>query len=355
MAEPPTLTQMAINVANMDFVRRVTPHPQVASPLQQLIVEDQQAKEDPGGDEIEDLDAEVLLNADALEDGEPVMLDFKGQGELPSMPPPPLRNLRMPPTLQQSPPASVQLSTSAIDPVQQLVQVLLTISQNMAVPPPNPPTTSQSRIRAPDTFDGSNPEDLRAFLLQCQITFNSYPRQYSMDATKVFFAISYLKKMALECFEQGVLEDNPSLTPAWRNSWTKFAKELSTHFGLANPVGSAKIELQQLTMASNTRLPEYLVHFNTLASRVRWGEQALRFQFYDGLPERLKDRLLMLGKPDSLCELVLVTQRYDNLYWERQEEQKLVCHRDNKLPMNANPRGPNSANPPATRVNERIL
>src|SRR5258708_6574658 len=142
MAEPPTLTQMAINVANMDFVRRVTPHPQVASPLQQLIVEDQQAKEDPGGDEIEDLDAEVLLNADALEDGEPVMLDFKGQGELPSMPPPPLRNLRMPPTLQQSPPASVQLSTSAIDPVQQLVQVLLTISQNMAVPPPNPPTTA---------------------------------------------------------------------------------------------------------------------------------------------------------------------------------------------------------------------
>ena len=64
-----------------------------------------------------------------------------------------------------------------------------------------------------------------------------------MDATKVFFAISYLKKMALEWFEQGILEDDPSLTPAWCNSWTEFAKELRTHFGLANPVGSAKIEL----------------------------------------------------------------------------------------------------------------
>src|SRR5258707_13033997 len=92
----------------------------------------------------------------------------------------------------------------------------------------------------------------------------------------------------------------------------------------------------------------YLVRFNTLASCVGWGEQALHFQFYNGLPERLKDRLSMLGKPDSLCELVLVTQRYDNLYWERQEERKLACQRDNKLLMNVNPWGPNSANPPAT-------
>src|SRR5258707_14481406 len=63
----------------------------------------------------------------------------------------------------------------------------------------------------------------------------------------------------------------------------------------------------------------------------------------------------MLGKPDSLCELVLVTQRYNNLYWERQEEWKLAHQRDNKPLMNANLQGPNSANPPATQVNECIL
>src|SRR5260221_283540 len=159
-AEPSTLAQMAINMANMDFVRRVTPHPQVASPLQQLIAEDQQAKGDPGDNEIEGLDAKVLLNANALEDGEAVMLDFEGHGEMPSSHPPPSRNSHTPPTLQQSPPVSAQPSTSAIDPVQQLVQALLTIGQNMAVPPPTPPTTTQSRVRAPDTFDGSNPEDL---------------------------------------------------------------------------------------------------------------------------------------------------------------------------------------------------
>src|SRR5260221_5556293 len=179
-------------MANMVFVQRVPPHAQAASRLQQLIGEEQQAKGDPGDDEIEGLDAEVLLNADTLEDGEPVTLDFEGQAEMPSSHPPPSCNSRTPPTLRQSPPVSAQPSTSTIDPVQQLVQALLTIGQNTAAPPPNPPTTSQSRVRAPDMFDASNPEDLRAFLLQCQITFNSYPQQYSTNATTVFLTISYL-------------------------------------------------------------------------------------------------------------------------------------------------------------------
>ena len=50
-------------------------------------------------------------------------------------------------------------------------------------------------------------------MLQCQITFNSYLQQYSTDTTKVFFAISYLKKMVLEWFEQGILEDDQNITP----------------------------------------------------------------------------------------------------------------------------------------------
>ncbi len=108
-------------------------------------------------------------------------------------------------------------------------------------------------------------------------------------------------------------------------------------------------------MASNTKLSEYLVRFNTLASRVGWGEQALHFQFYDGLPECLKDQLAMLGKPDSLHDLVLVTQRYDNLYWERQEECKLAHQWDNKLMTYANSQGPNTSNPPSTQTNDHVL
>src|SRR5260221_3709096 len=90
------------------------------------------------------------------------------------------------------------------------------------------------------------------------------------------------------------------------------------------------------------RIPSVI---HTLASRVGWGEQALCFQFYDGLPERLKDWLAMLGKPDLLHNLVLVTQWYNNLYWERQEEGKLAHQWHNKPMMNANLWGPNTSNP----------
>ena len=131
----------------------------------------------------------------------------------------------------------------------------------------------------------SNPEDLWAFLLQCQIMFNAHPQNFTSESAKVFFAISYLKKSALEWFKQGILEDDLTQAPEWRSSWTEFVKELWTHFRPTNPIGTAEAELQHLTMASGACLSKYLVRFNTLASRVEWGDVALCFQFYDGLPD----------------------------------------------------------------------
>src|SRR5260221_7474513 len=123
-------------MANTDFVWRAMPHLQMASPLQQRIVEEPQAKEDPMEDEIEGLDAEVLLNADPLEEGEQAAVDLK---EPQTAHPPPSQTSHTPLTLQQTPLPSTQVSMSTINPVQQLVQVLLAISQNMAAPPPPPP------------------------------------------------------------------------------------------------------------------------------------------------------------------------------------------------------------------------
>ena len=61
-----------------------------------------------------------------------------------------------------------------------------------------------------------------------------------------------------------------------------------------------------------------------------WGKAALCFQFYDSLPNHLKDCLGLLGKPNLLWGLVCTTQHYDNLYWERQDEQRLARARDNR-------------------------
>src|SRR5258708_13450759 len=178
--------QQAINMANADFIQRAMPHLQMASPLQRRIGEEPQAKEDPMEDEIEGLDTEVLLNTNPLEEGEQAAVDLE---EPQTAHPPPSWTSHTPLTLQQTLPPSMQASMSAIDLVQQLVQALLAIGQNMAAPaPPNPPPPSQSHVRAPDTFDGSNPEDLQAFILQCQLTSNPYLTHHFTPPTKIFSA-----------------------------------------------------------------------------------------------------------------------------------------------------------------------
>ena len=179
--------------------------------------------------------------------------------------------------------------TNADKMVQHLLHALVTLGQSMPQnPPPQVPAPvplTQTHTHAPNMFNGSNPEDLQAFLLQCQIMFNAHPQNFTSESAKVFFTISYLKKLALEWFEQGILEDEQTQALEWRSSWTEFVKELRTYFRPANPTGTAEAELRHLTMTSGACLSEYLVRFNMLASRVEWGDAVLCFQFYDGLPE----------------------------------------------------------------------
>src|SRR5258706_8529167 len=175
-----------------------------------------------------------------------------------------------------SAPISRTSPTDSREILQQLVQVLMLLGHAPpASTPPAPPSTPATRIRSPDTFDGSNLDDLQPFLLQCQLTFNSYPQHYASSSSKVFFVISYLKKCVLEWFKIRVMEINPRLALAWHSSWPEFISEIHTHFGPSNPTGTAEIELHHLSMHSDSCISEYLVQFNMLASRVLWGDVAL--------------------------------------------------------------------------------
>src|SRR6266481_9220171 len=195
-----------------------------------------------------------------------------------------------------SAPVSRTSPTDSGEILQQLVQALSLLGQAPPTStPPTPSPTPTTHIRSPDAFDRSNLDDLQPFLLQCQLAFNSYPQHYASDSSKVFFAISYLKKSMLEWFKIGVMESDPRLAPTWCASWPEFLSEICTHFGPSNPTGTAEIKLHHLSMQYDSRISEYLVRFNTLASRVYWGDAALQFQFYDGLPERLKEKVAILG------------------------------------------------------------
>jgi hypothetical protein len=62
----------------------------------------------------------------------------------------------------------------------------------------------------------------------------------------------------------------------------------------------AKHELTNLHMRNNQRVSDYLVCFSRLALCCSWGEPALRYRFYEGLPPWIKDELSKGKKPWTL-------------------------------------------------------
>ena len=74
-------------------------------------------------------------------------------------------------------------------------------------------------------------------------------------------------------------------------------------------------------MKDSQRISDYLVRFSGLATRCPWGDPALRYRFYEGLPPRIKDELTKgEGKPRTLRDMKQKAQNIDARYWERQQE-----------------------------------
>src|ERR1700723_1159490 len=73
-------------------------------------------------------------------------------------------------------------------------------------------------------------------------------------------------------------------------------------------------------MKPTQRIAKYLVDFTRLSTITGWDSRALRHQFYQGLPARIKDEIARMGKPDTLSQLRLMAQSIDGCYWEREEE-----------------------------------
>src|SRR5258708_4265445 len=213
-------------------------------------------REDPVEDELEESETEGLIGTPEIIRPSPetftqLPLPSTQPSSIPCLSPNQEQTPLPPPTPQPSTPQIPPLVTSAVTNVDKMVQHLLhalvTLGQSMPQnPPPQAPVLApltQTCTCTPEMFNRSNLEDLWAFLLQCQIMFNAHPQNFPSESAKVFFAISYLKKSALEWFEQGILEDNQTQAPEWRSSWMEFIKELRTHFRPSNPTGVAEAEL----------------------------------------------------------------------------------------------------------------
>src|SRR6266481_6918507 len=173
------------------------------------------------------------------------------------------------------------------------------------------------KLRDPNPFDRSDTQKLRTFVLQCKLNFRDRSNLFQDDTTKVNYMLSYLKGMALDCFEPALLE---MPEPAWLSDFAIFLEELEASFGSYDPVGEAEAELEGLHMQENHQAMKYFIKFMQLATRVQWGEAALLRQAYNGLAKCIKNDMVHHDKLTTLPGLRKVAQAIDVRYWEHRAE-----------------------------------
>ena len=205
----------------------------------------------------------------------------------------------------------------------------------------NQGSSNGSKVQEPDVFNGSNTRKLQAFLIQCQLNFNSKPQVFWTDASKVNYTISYLKGTVLDWFKPGLMSDDP---PGWISNYSEFTSELKHNFGLHDPKGDAENELKALWMKDNQRMVKYLVDFNRLTAQVTWGDSTLQHQLYKGLPNRIKDEVSWIRKPSTLSGMRQLIQQIGVRYWECQSKISQESKKsDNKFSEQKSNKSANSA------------
>ncbi|KAG6325746.1 hypothetical protein ID866_13343, partial [Astraeus odoratus] len=78
----------------------------------------------------------------------------------------------------------------------------------------------RTKVREPDTFDGTDPKKLREFLVQCELNFCDRPQAFRSDARKVGFALSFLKGITLAWFKPDLLDAIPGADPTWADNYS---------------------------------------------------------------------------------------------------------------------------------------
>jgi hypothetical protein len=183
--------------------------------------------------------------------------------------------------------------------IQQMAQAMAFLAQNSVAPPRSTCTS----LRAPDTFDGSNPSKFTTFMSLIYLHITECPQDFPTDNEKIFYVWSYLCGMAQQWFQPNIFAGGQVPIPHWDGNWELFVQELASNFGPHDPFGDVRISLETLSMKPGDPLATYQLKFDTRAVMTGYNEAALFWVFYRSLPSRIKDTMVQDQLPVSLAGL----------------------------------------------------
>lgn len=178
-------------------------------------------------------------------------------------------------------------------------------------------------IKEPDPFSREGPEELWAFVFQYQIYFRACKKEFSDNADKIFFAISYLWGIALDYIEPFINEPDPYHNLDFLEDWPAFVQKLSNIFSSYSPKDNDKDAIVSILFPSDGKTIDYFICFAKYQNCICWDERALHKVVKDAIPNHVRDELCYSQEDMSLFEgFKRAVLHIDNNYWERIQDDK---------------------------------
>ena len=136
------------------------------------------------------------------------------------------------------------------------------------------------KVSDPFKYTAADRSKLDPWLFQLQLLFRASPNKFKTPISRVNCALSWLSE-SLQLHFSNLEQKNDSFL----HDWSIFEAELKTRFGPDDPVGDAAKNIAKLKMQDNQQVLAYDLEFDRYAVRLPWGDSALAFHYYNGLPE----------------------------------------------------------------------
>lgn len=197
------------------------------------------------------------------------------------------------------------------------------------------------KVKEPDVFKGDRSK-LRVFLTQAELYIGFNVDKFSGDQEKVLWASTYFRDGAFDWFDTYVRdfidhkndpENREASTDNMFASWNSFKTELNTMYGDIDEIRTAERKLNNLKQIGSAT--DYAAKFQQYAARTDWNYESQKAVYWMGLKDRVKDALVLGGRPKTLTTMISRSIEIDNDQYERELEKKggnrIIPNRNNKF------------------------
>ena len=189
-------------------------------------------------------------------------------------------------------------------------------------PDPQPKKRNKG-VKEPDLFSRGSPNKLQAFIFQCQIYFCACEGEFQEDTEKIFFAISYLRGVALDYFEPFINKAEAYQSFDFLEEWSAFVQKLSNLFGSYSPEDDDEDAIIAIPFPNDGKAVNYFIQFAKFQNRICWNDRALRKVVKDVIPNCVYDELRFSHEDVSMFEgLKRAVMRIDNDFWKHQQKER---------------------------------